>query len=66
MRDNAMGLIVGFDDFGAVIERKLGFIDKTLFIKEIFDNEGASVSVIVRPRRFGALGPATVLRSHCE
>ena len=48
-----MGLIVGFDDFGAVIERKLGFIDKTLFIKEIFDNEGASVSVIVRPRRFG-------------
>ena len=57
-----MGLIVGFDDFGAVIEQKLGFIDKSLFIKEIIDNEEVSVHVIVRPRRFGKTLNLSMLR----
>ena len=48
-----MGLIVGEDNFGAVIEKKLGFIDKSLFIKELLDNEVVTVPVIIRPRRFG-------------
>src|ERR1700675_2941065 len=48
-----MGLIIGEDDFGEVISEKLNFIDKSLFIKEIFDNKEIKVPIIVRPRRFG-------------
>ena len=47
-----MSLIVGVDNFGKAFEQKLPFIDKTLWIKEVFDNEKIDVSVIVRPRRF--------------
>lgn len=57
-----MSLIVGIDDFGKVIEKKLGFIDKRLFIKEIFDNERVDVPVIVRPRRFGKTLNMSMLR----
>ncbi|CAL7964434.1 AAA-ATPase_like domain-containing protein [Gammaproteobacteria bacterium] len=48
-----MKLQVGYDDFGKVRSKNLQFVDKTLFIKEIIDNEGVEVSVITRPRRFG-------------
>jgi hypothetical protein len=48
-----MGLIVGLDNFGEAIRQKLGFIDKSLFIKEILDNDEITASVIIRPRRFG-------------
>lgn len=48
-----MGLMVGSDDFGEVMDQQLGFIDKSLFIKEIFDRKDIKASVIVRPRRFG-------------
>ncbi len=48
-----MQLPIGYDDFGAVIENQLDFIDKTLFIKEIFDNKMTQAIVITRPRRFG-------------
>jgi len=48
-----MSLIVGVDNFGKAIEQELDFIDKSLFIKEIFDNQQIDVSVIIRPRRFG-------------
>jgi hypothetical protein len=48
-----MSLIIGLDDFGEAVHSQLNFIDKSLFIKEIFDNKGTTASVIVRPRRFG-------------
>jgi hypothetical protein len=48
-----MSLIVGVDNFGKAIQQKLSFIDKSLLIKEIFDNAMIEVSVIIRPRRFG-------------
>ncbi|MEI8055700.1 MAG: AAA family ATPase [bacterium] len=48
-----MKLQVGYDDFGKVRTKNLKFVDKTLFIKEIIDNEDVEVSVITRPRRFG-------------
>jgi hypothetical protein len=48
-----MGLIVGLDNFGEAIRQKLGFVDKSSFIKEIFDNKEVTASVIIRPRRFG-------------
>ena len=46
-------LPVGYDSFAEIIEKKLSFIDKSLFIKEVLDDAGAEVSVITRPRRFG-------------
>ena len=48
-----MQLPVGIDDFGDIIERKLDFVDKSLFIKAILDDMGTGAAVITRPRRFG-------------
>jgi hypothetical protein len=48
-----MELQIGYDDFGKVRAKGLNFVDKTLFIKEVFDNKNTEVSVITRPRRFG-------------
>jgi len=48
-----MALPIGYDNFSSIIEKKLDFIDKTLFIKELLDNEKTQVAVIIRPRRFG-------------
>jgi len=44
---------IGTEDFGRVIHRKLDFIDKTLWIKALFDDKGTDVVVYTRPRRFG-------------
>jgi Predicted AAA-ATPase/PD-(D/E)XK nuclease superfamily len=46
-------LPVGYSQFPDLIRHRLDFVDKTLLIKEIFDNIGTQVSVITRPRRFG-------------
>jgi len=48
-----MILPVGTEDFGRVIIRKLDFVDKSLFIKELFDDKGTDVAVFTRSRRFG-------------
>ena len=48
-----MLLPVGTEDFARVIDKKLDFVDKSLFIKEIFDDKATDVLVITRPRRFG-------------
>lgn len=45
-------LPVGYDDFGEVVDRKLDFVDKSLFIKDVIDDP-AKVILITRPRRFG-------------
>jgi Predicted AAA-ATPase/PD-(D/E)XK nuclease superfamily len=47
-----MRLPVGYDNFKKIIDRRLDFVDKSLFIKEILDDT-AEVVVITRPRRFG-------------
>lgn len=44
---------VGMEDFAKIIHKKLDFVDKSLFIKEILDDKGSDVAVITRPRRFG-------------
>src|SRR5271156_4897802 len=62
MKEVSMSLIVGVDDFGKIIQKKLDFIDKSLFIKEIFDNRAIKVPVIVRPRRFGKTLNLSMLR----
>lgn len=52
-REAKMNLPVGYDNFGKVIENKLDFVDKSLFIKEVIDDTSTEVAVIIRPRRFG-------------
>src|SRR3990167_4008575 len=44
---------IGNDSFGEIRSQNFKFIDKSLFIKEIFDNPGIKVTLIARPRRFG-------------
>jgi hypothetical protein len=44
---------IGTENFGRIIHRKLDFVDKSLLIKEIFDDKGTDILVITRPRRFG-------------
>jgi hypothetical protein len=48
-----MILPIGTEDFGKIIHRKLYFVDKSLFIKEILDDHGTEILVTTRPRRFG-------------
>lgn len=43
---------VGNQDFRSIIENNYFYIDKTSFIKEWWEN-GDSVTLITRPRRFG-------------
>ena len=45
-------ILIGIDDFKRVIEEKGPYIDKSSFILEMLDN-GAGVTAITRPRRFG-------------
>ena len=46
------GIGIGQSDFKALRIRKNYYIDKTMYIKDIIDNE-ASVLLVTRPRRFG-------------
>ncbi len=48
-----MRLPLGYDNFKDIIDKKLDFVDKTLFIKDILDDDATQVAVITRPRRFG-------------
>ena len=43
---------IGIQDFATIIENAYFYIDKTAFIKEWWEN-GDSVTLITRPRRFG-------------
>lgn len=56
---------VGVDDFKEIIDEKLFYVDKTLFIKEIID-DGSKVVLITRPRRFGKTLNMSLLRYYFE
>ena len=45
-------ILTGAESFEKIIEGNYFYIDKTLFIKELFENRG-EVTLITRPRRFG-------------
>ena len=45
-------LPIGYDIFRELIDNNLDFIDKTLLIKDIFENP-AKIMLFTRPRRFG-------------
>ena len=46
------GIGIGISDFKALRVRKNYFIDKTMYIKDIIDNQ-SGVVLVTRPRRFG-------------
>ena len=48
----ARTIAIGEQDFSKIIEKKYFYIDKTNFIKEWWEN-GDTVTLITRPRRFG-------------
>ncbi|MFC6550782.1 AAA family ATPase [Cohnella cellulosilytica] len=53
------------DDFKAIYERNLYYVDKSMFIKDILD-DGAEVNLIARPRRFGKTLNLSMLRYFFE
>jgi Predicted AAA-ATPase/PD-(D/E)XK nuclease superfamily len=57
-----MRLPIGYDNFRDLIDKKLDFVDKTLFIKEVLDRISVQVSLIARPRRFGKTLNLSMLR----
>jgi len=52
-RVSDMELPIGYDNFRAVLDNNLDFVDKSLFIKEVLDDRTTQAAVITRPRRFG-------------
>lgn len=56
---------IGVDDFKAIHERNLYYIDKSMLIKDILD-DGAEVNLIARPRRFGKTLNLSMLRYFFE
>lgn len=48
-----MQLPLGYDNFKKIRDKQLDWVDKSLFIQEIFDDKSTEVVVITRPRRFG-------------
>ena len=52
-RVSAMQLPIGYDNFRKVIENKLDFVDKSLFVRDVIDNRSTEVAVFTRQRRFG-------------
>ena len=55
-------IYIGAEFFEEIREGDYFYIDKTLFIKELFENKG-KVTLITRPRRFGKTLNLTMLRS---
>jgi len=56
---------VSIDDFKNIIEENYAYVDKTLFIQELWES-GADVSIIPRPRRFGKTVNMSTLRYFFE
>ena len=55
-------ILIGAEFFEEIREGDYFYVDKTLFIKELFENKG-KVTLIIRPRRFGKTLNITMLRS---
>ena len=59
------GIGIGISDFKALRLRKNYFIDKTMYIKDIIDNQ-SGVVLITRPRRFGKTLNMSMLRYYFD
>lgn len=45
-------LPIGISDFAEMIQKEFYYVDKTLLIRDLLDNQ-AKVTLFTRPRRFG-------------
>ncbi len=54
-----------FTDFAAIIDENYAFVDKTRFL-EVYENSGTTVSMFLRPRRFGKTMFAELLRYYYD
>lgn len=59
------GIGIGVSDFKMLRIKDNYYIDKTLFIKDIMDNQSA-VALITRPRRFGKTLNMSMLRYYFD
>ena len=59
------GIGIGISDFKSLRLRKNYFIDKSLYIKDIIDNQ-SGVILITRPRRFGKTLNMSMLRYYFD
>jgi hypothetical protein len=57
---------LGIDDFRALRERQLEYVDKSHLIREIIDKAGVQVMLLPRPRRFGKTLNLSMLRYFFE
>lgn len=58
-------LPVGIDDFEKLVKNGYYYVDKSLFIKELFDKKG-EVNLFTRPRRFGKTLTLSMVRHFYE
>lgn len=56
---------IGIEFYKKMIDGKYYYVDKTMLVQEVLDN-GASVSLFTRPRRFGKTLAMTTLRTFFE
>ena len=56
----------GIHDFKELIEKNYYYVDKSMFIHDLVAKEGAKVTVIPRPRRFGKTLNMTMLKYFFE
>ena len=59
------GIGIGISDFKMLCKRENYYIDKTMFIKDIIDNQ-SGVILITRPRRFGKTLNMSMLRYYFD
>ena len=59
------GIGIGISDFKMLRLRDNYFIDKSLFIKDVIDNQ-SGVALITRPRRFGKTLNMSMLRYYFD
>lgn len=55
-------LPIGIDDFKKIIEEEYYYIDNTMLIQEL-KNDGAAVTLLTRPRRFGKTLTLSMIKS---
>ena len=59
-------LPIGIDDFRALREQGLTYVDKSHFICELIDRPGAQAVLLLRPRRFGKSLALSMLRCYFD
>ena len=52
---------IGIEDLKDIVDNNCYFVDKSLMIRDILDN-GAKVTLLTRPRRFGKTLNMSMLR----